>query len=122
VIGLTAVDWSIVALIGCAALVLFVIAGLITKLYLVINSVRLMLDGITQETVPLIGEVGQTVRHVNKELDRADAIVNSVQRVAQNVEQISDSVKAVVTNPAVKALAFFAGARKAAKTFGEGKW
>lgn len=116
-LAFTARDWAMVAFISCGALILFVIAAVITNLFRVVSSLREMVDGITSEGVPVITEVGNTVRGVNKELERVDAIVGSVQRVAANVEIISDTVQATVTNPLVKALAFFAGTRKAARTF-----
>lgn len=113
-LALNARDWAMVAFVSCAALVLFVIAAVITNLFRVVSSLKELVDGVTSETVPLIGEVGNTVRHVNKEMERVDAIVGSVQRVAANVEIISDTVQTTVTNPLVKMLAFFAGARRAA--------
>lgn len=120
-VALTARDWAMVAMLAAAALTLFVIAVLITNLYNVVSSVNRMVRGITDETLPVINEVGNTVKGVNKQLDRADAITGSVQRVIQNVEIISDTVQATVTNPLVKALAFLAGARRAGKRFKEGK-
>ena len=118
-LALTARDWAMVAFVSAAALVLFVIAVVITNLFRVVSSLKQLVDGVTSETVPLIGEVGTTVRHVNKELERVDSIVGSVQRVATNVEIISDTVQTTVTNPLVKALAFCAGARRAAKKMRE---
>ncbi len=118
-LALTARDWAMVAFVSTAALVLFVIAVIITNLFRVVTSLKQLVDGVTSESVPLIGEVGNTVRGVNKELERVDSIVGSAQRVATNVEIISDTVQATVTNPLVKALAFFAGARRAGKRFKE---
>jgi methyl-accepting chemotaxis protein len=115
---MTGRDWAMVALILSIALVFFVTAAIIANLIRVVNSVKSLLDGVTKETVPLIGEVGNSVRQVNKELERADAIIGSVQRVAHNVELVSDTVRVTVTNPLVKALAFLAGARKGAKSLG----
>ncbi|HEX9712718.1 MAG TPA: DUF948 domain-containing protein [Actinomycetota bacterium] len=115
VLALTARDWAMVALLAAAALVLFVIAVVISNLYNVVSSINRMVRGITDETLPVINEVGGTVRGVNKQLERADAITGSIQRVVQNVEIISETVQATVTNPLVKALAFFAGARRAGR-------
>ncbi len=117
--SMNAGDWAVAAVSVCGALVLFVIAVVITNLYRVVSSLKDLVDGITSETVPLIGEVGNTVRGVNKELERVDAIVGSAQRVAANVETISDTVQMAVTNPLVKALAFFAGAKRAARKMKE---
>lgn len=120
-IALSARDWAAVALFASGALVLFVIAVIITNLFRVVSSLKELVDGVTSETVPLIGEVGNTVRGVNKELERVDSIVGSVQRVATNVEVISDTVQAAVTNPLVKMLAFFAGMKRARAKAGKGK-
>ncbi|TML80286.1 MAG: DUF948 domain-containing protein [Actinobacteria bacterium] len=108
-IAFSARDWAATALFLTGALVLFVVAVVISNLFRVVTSLKDLVDGITSESVPLIGEVGNTVRGVNKELERVDSIVGSVQRVATNVEVISDTVQAAVTNPLVKMLAFFAG-------------
>ena len=116
-IAATGRDWAMIAFLLSAALVLFVTAVIVTNLYRVVSSLKDLVDGITSETVPLIGEVSNTVRGVNKELERVDSIVGSVQRVAANAEAVSSTVQAAVTNPLVKALAFFAGARKATKKF-----
>jgi predicted PurR-regulated permease PerM len=112
-------DWAVFAVSVAGALVLFTIAVIITNLYRVVTSLKDLVDGVTSETVPLIGEVGNTVRTVNKELERVDSIVGSAQRVVQNVEVISDTVQAAVTNPLVKALAFFAGAKRASRKMRE---
>ena len=118
-IAVSARDWAAIALFSAGALLLFVVAVVITNLYRVVSSLKELVDGVTSETVPLIGEVSNTVRSVNKELERVDSIVGSVQHVIENVEVISDTVQAAVTNPLVKALAFFAGARRAVHKFQE---
>ena len=120
-LAFSARDWAATLLFLTGALVLFVIALVISNLFRVVTSLKDLVDGVTSETVPLIGEVGNTVKGVNKELDRVDSIVGSVQRVATNVEIISDTVQAAVTNPLIKALAFFAGMRRASKKVKEEK-
>ncbi|TMK50807.1 MAG: DUF948 domain-containing protein [Actinobacteria bacterium] len=120
-IAFSARDWAATALFLTGALVLFVVAVVISNLFRVVTSLKDLVDGITSESVPLIGEVGNTVRGVNKELERVDSIVGSVQRVATNVEVISDTVQAAVTNPLVKMLAFFAGMRRASRKIKEEK-
>jgi uncharacterized protein YoxC len=120
-LAFSARDWAATLLFLTGALVLFVVSVVISNLFRVVTSLKDLVDGVTSETVPLIGEVGNTVRGVNKELERVDSIVGSVQRVATNVEVISDTVQAAVTNPLIKALAFLAGMRRASKKVQEGK-
>jgi uncharacterized protein YoxC len=117
--ALTARDWAVVALVSCGALTLFVIAVVLTNLFRVVTSLKDLVDGITSETVPLIGEMGSTMRMVNKEIERVDSIVGSAQRIAANAEIVSDAVQRAVTNPLVKAIAFAAGARRAARRYRE---
>jgi uncharacterized protein YoxC len=119
IVAMTARDWGVTALALTAALVLFVTALVITNLFRVVTSLKDLVDGITSESIPLIAEVGNTVRGVNKELERVDSIIGSVQRITTNAEMVSDTVQMAVTNPLVKALAFFAGARRATKKFKE---
>jgi hypothetical protein len=116
-VAVAARDWAMVAFLSALALTFFVIAVVLTNLFRVVTSLKDLVDGVTSETVPLIGEVGNAMRTVNKELDRVDSIVGSVQNIASNAEVVSNTVQAAVTNPLVKAIAFAAGARKAGKAF-----
>jgi uncharacterized protein YoxC len=111
----TARDWAMVALLGSLALVFFVTAAIITNLFRVVTSVKELIDGVATETVPIIHEAGNSVRLVNKEIERVDAVLGSVQRVSQNVELISDTVRVAVANPLVKAVAFIAGVQRGSK-------
>ena len=56
------------------ALLVVFIALVLVNLFRVLESTKMLIDGITQETVPLLGEVKTTVAGVNKELDRVDGI------------------------------------------------
>jgi uncharacterized protein YoxC len=100
------------AFFGVVSVVLAVVLG---NLFRVVTSLRDLVTGIKDETVPLIGEVGNTVRSVNKEIDRLDGIAQGVQGIVESVETITKTVQATVTNPLVKGLAFFMGAKRAAK-------
>jgi uncharacterized protein YoxC len=111
----TARDWAMVALLGALALVFFVTAAIITNLFRVVTSIKNLIDGVANETVPIIHEAGNSVKLVNKEIERVDAVLGSVQKVSQNVELISDTVRVAVANPLVKAVAFFSGVRRGSK-------
>lgn len=118
-VGLKATDWAVIIIAAFFAVAVIVISILILNLFRVVTSLKELLDGVTQETVPLIHETGNTVKGVNREIERVDTIMASAQNVAHNVETISQTVKVAVTNPLVKALAFFAGARRATKKMRE---
>ena len=116
----TARDWAMVALIGSIALVFFVTAAILTNIFRVVTSVKTLIDGVTNETVPIIREAGNSVKLVNQEIERVDAVLGSVQRMSHNVEMISDTVRVAVANPLVKAVALFSGVRRGAKRMSQG--
>jgi predicted PurR-regulated permease PerM len=118
--ALGARDIAVIVLSAAFTVAGLVLAWLILRLSHAVSSLIEMLDGVTKETVPLIHDVDQTVKGVNKEIERVDTIMASTQHVVKNVETISETVKVTVTNPLVKALAFFAGAKRASKKFREG--
>jgi hypothetical protein len=113
--ALKATDYAVIVIAAFFALAVIVVSILVLNLFRVVSSLKELVDGVTLETVPLIHEVGNTVKGVNHEIERVDSIMASAQTVAHNVETISHTVKVAVTNPLVKALAFAAGARRAAK-------
>jgi uncharacterized protein YoxC len=119
-LAITAGDWAALIFSLFWALLVVVLSGMILNFLRVVTSLKGLVDGITQETVPLLHEVGTTVRSVNKEIERVDSIIGSVQQVAANAATVSETVKTAVSNPLVKAIAFLAGARRATKKFREG--
>jgi predicted PurR-regulated permease PerM len=119
VAALEATDYAVMVIAGFFALAVVVISILVLNLFRVVSSLKELVDGVTKETVPLIHDVDGTVKGVNQEIERVDSIMASAQTVAKNAQTISETVKMAVTNPLVKALAFFAGAKRASKKFRE---
>ena len=119
VAALKATDYAVMVIAGFFALAVIVISILVLNLFRVVSSLKELVDGVTKETVPLIHDVDGTVKGVNQEIERVDSIMASAQSVAENAKTISETVKMAVTNPLVKGLAFFAGARRASKKFRE---
>lgn len=114
---MSAGDWALIVLaVFWAVLVLF-IALMLVNLVRVLESTRSLIDGIRQETVPLLGEVKNSVVGVNKELDRVDGIMASAGNITKSVERVSAVVEKAVSSPLVKVIALSAGASKAVKRF-----
>jgi hypothetical protein len=111
---------AIVAAFVWLVLVLFL--GLVfVNLFRVLESTKMLIDGIRQETVPLLGEVKTTVIGVNKEMDRVDGMLDSVGKIAKNAERISSVVEQAVSSPLIKIVAFGAGASRAARRLKKNK-
>lgn len=98
---------------GWIVLVAFIGFALV-KLGGVFQSTTEMLNGVTEKTVPLLGEVTTTVVHVNMELERVDAITENVQTMTNNVAGLTTLFAATLGSPIVKVAAFSYGVRRAA--------
>lgn len=94
-------------------LVLFLIVVLL-KLTKVLEETSKLVAGITDKTVPLLGEVTGTVSHVNDELVRVDAITANVQSISGNLSALTSLFAATLGSPVVKVAAFSYGVRSAA--------
>ena len=93
------------------------VVGLIVvllKLTKVLAETQRLVAGITDKTVPLLGEVTGTVTHVNDELVRVDAITANVQSISGNVSALTSLFAATLGGPVIKVAAFSYGVRRAA--------
>jgi uncharacterized protein YoxC len=103
---------AIIAAVAWAVLVVFL--GLVlVNVFRVLESTKILIDDLRQETVPLLHEVTGTVSGVNKELDRVDGMVESAGNIVKSVERISTVVESTVSSPLIKVVAFGAGASRA---------
>ena len=102
-------------IVAFAFVVLVLFLGLVlVKLGKVLTETQRLVAGITDKTVPLLGEVTGTVQHVNSELVRVDAITANVQSMTGNVSALTSLFAATLGSPVIKVAAFSYGVRKAA--------
>jgi len=98
-----------------AFVVLVLFMGLVlVKLGKVLTETQKLVAGITDKTVPLLGEVTGTVTHVNTELVRVDSITANVQSMTGNLSALTSLFAATLGSPVVKVAAFSYGVRRAA--------
>ncbi len=97
----------IAAIVGSILmLVTTVVLGIaLFNLGTILVSVRTLVDGIREETVPLLGEVRTTVSNVNREMDRVDGLLESTGKIVKNVERLSSVVEQTVSSPLIKVAA-----------------
>jgi uncharacterized protein YoxC len=95
-----------------AVLVCF-IAFVLVKLGKVVGETGKLVSGVTDQTVPLLGEVTTSVTHVNLELERVDAITANVQSITTNASALSGVFAATLGSPVIKVAAFSYGVRRA---------
>lgn len=118
---IAALDGGDVALIVLSAfwglLVLFLCVVLLNT-FRVLESTKLLIDGIREETVPLLTEVRGSVERTNRELDRVDGMLISAGEIVQRLSRLSGLVERAATGPLVKVISVGAGVRRAASRFG----
>lgn len=95
-----------------AILVCF-LAYVLIQLGKVLTEASRLVAGISERTVPLLGDVTTSVRQVNAELERVDAITANVQSISGNVSALTSLFAATLGGPVVKAAAFSYGVRRA---------
>jgi hypothetical protein len=103
--------WFAVALVVLGLVVAAIIV--MTNLFRVLTATKDLIDGVTRQTVPLLGEVGTTVSLVNQELGRVDGILATAEGITSTTGQLVNVVSGTVTSPLVKLSAFAWGLRKA---------
>ena len=96
------------------AILVLALCFLLVRLTRVIDEMKRLVEGITDKTVPLLGEVTGTVTHVNDELVRVDAITANVQSISGNLSALTSLFAATLGGPVVKVAAFSYGVRRAA--------
>lgn len=106
---------EIAGLIAAAALLLLVglLAYPIVKLGRVLDETRQLVRGVSEESLPLLGEVTTTVSTTNAQLQRVDAITSNAQTVTTNAAALSSLFAATAGGPLVKVAAFTYGVRRA---------
>jgi predicted PurR-regulated permease PerM len=95
-----------------AVLVCF-LAFVLVKLAGVLREATRMVAGITDQTVPLLGEVTATVTTTNEQLAKVDTITTNAAKISGNVTALTSTFSATVGGPMIKAAAFSFGVRKA---------
>ncbi|HET6776852.1 MAG TPA: DUF948 domain-containing protein [Actinomycetota bacterium] len=113
-----------VALIVLAAFWALLVLGLclvLVNTYNVLTSTKMLIDGIREETVPLLSEVRNSVVKTNRELERVDGMLESAGSIVARVEKVSRLVEQAASGPLVRIIALGAGMSKAASRFRSGK-
>ena len=96
------------------AIAVVVLCVILLKLGKILEETQRLVRGLTDQTVPLLGEVTTSVVQVNKELTRVDAITANVQSMTGNLSSLTSLFAATLGSPIIKVAAFSYGVRSAA--------
>ena len=106
------------AIVGLIFAIFFAIgvlffAFVLVRVAEVLKETTKLVAGITQETVPLLNEITDTVKNGNAQLVKVDAITDNVETMSKNVSGLVSTATSVIGGPLVKAASFSYGVRAA---------
>jgi uncharacterized protein YoxC len=112
VLALTGGDIALIVLAaGWAVLVLWLSVVLLNTFRL-LESTKMILDAIREETIPLLREVKTTVEKTNREIDRVDTLLEHANGIVGRVEKLTGLVEEAASSPLVKVISMASGLRK----------
>lgn len=103
----------IVAIASVVAVVLLVF--IVVAVNRTLAEVRLSVEQLRRETLPVVDELHRTVVAANAELQRLDPLLESASSVSATVDSASHLAYLAFSNPLIKAMALATGTAKAAK-------
>ena len=113
VLAATGGDIALIVLAAFWGLLVLFLCVVLLNTFRVLESTKTLIDGIRQETVPLLGEVKTSVQGVNKELDRVDGMLETAGRIVQRIDRVAGLVEQAGTGPLTKIIGVGAGLRRA---------
>ena len=111
-------DTALIVLAAFWGLLVLALCVVLLNTFRVLESTKMTIDTMREETVPLLREVKGSVERVNRELDRADGMLVSAGHIVERVEKLSGLVEQAAASPLVKVVSMGAGLRGAASRFG----
>jgi hypothetical protein len=105
----------IVAIAAVVGVVLMVFA--IVSLTRTLAAVRMSVEALRRETLPVIDELQRTVTQANSDLERLDGLLDSATSVTNTVDSASQLAYLAFSNPVIKGIAFATGSARALRAF-----
>ena len=84
------------------------------------RSLRIAVEDLRRETVPLVSDMRGTVSRANEELTRVDTLLGTAESVGTTIDSGSRLLYLFFANPVIKALAFGSGTARAARRLRRG--
>ena len=103
----------IVAIASVVAVVLLIFV--VVAVNRTLGELRLSIEQVRRETLPVVDELHRTVTTANAELQRLDVFLDSATSVTATVDSASHLAYLAFSNPLIKVMALATGTAKAAK-------
>ena len=107
---------EVAAVIGAVAAVIIAVGFLFALFSLTrtLQTLRLTVEELRRETMPLVSDMRVTVKHATGELERVDGILTTAESVGATVDSASRLFYLFFSNPVIKMLAVGSGTARAA--------
>jgi uncharacterized protein YoxC len=112
VLALTGGDVALIVLAAGWVLLIIVLCFVLLNTFRVLESTKMTIDAMREETIPLLREVKTSVEKTNREIDRVDTMLDNANRIVGRVEKVSGLVEEAVSSPLVKVIGLASGLRK----------
>jgi hypothetical protein len=111
-LALTGGETALIVMAAFWGLLIVVMCVVLLNTFRVLESTKMTIDVMREETVPLLREVKGSVERANRELDRVDGMLISAGVIVERAEKLSGLVEQAAGSPLVKLISFGAGLRK----------
>jgi len=105
----------IVAIASVVAVVLLAVA--LVSITRTLKAVREAAQLLRDETVPVMVELGDTVREASTEIERVNGLLGRAEAISGTVDSASRLAYLAISNPVIKTMAAASGTGKAARRF-----
>jgi hypothetical protein len=106
---LTAGDVAAIIIAGLLAIAVVGLLLVLRSLARTLASLRVTVDELRTNTVPLVADLHDTVKSANAELERVDGLLVTAESIGATVDSASRLAYLAFSNPMIKAAAFAAG-------------
>ncbi len=120
-LALTGGDTALIVMAAFWGLLVLALCVVLLNTFRVLESTKITIDAMRDETVPLLREVKTSVEKMNGEIDRVDGMLESAGQIVGRVEKLSGLVEEAAASPLVKVISFGAGLRKGVGKAKKGK-
>lgn len=103
----------IVAIASVVAVVVLILG--VVALTRTLTAIRLSVEQLRRETVPVLEQLQVTVAKANGDLERLDGFLDTAQSVSATVDSASRLAFLAIGNPVIKGVAAAAGVARAAR-------
>jgi hypothetical protein len=117
---LSAGDLTLVIVTGCAIVSVGAILFVALRMLQVLRDLRVSLDRLDQQVVPLVDDLAVALAEASEELDRIDRLVGSAESISATVDATSKLAYRALSAPVIKTVAVTSGASRAARRIRRG--